>query len=84
MRRPVVAFQFDNARGGEVAGKTQQDGNVGPTPGVDGLVFVADDANILPRSREQPHEFVLHAVGVLIFVHVDVMKACLPLFPRDL
>ena len=39
-----------------------------------GLVFVTDDADVLLWSGEQPQQIVLHAVRVLIFVHVNVSE----------
>src|SRR5216684_11913 len=80
LRGTVVAFEFDDAGGGEVARKAHEDGNVGAAPTINGLIFVADDADILLCTGEEAQEIVLYAVGVLVFVHVDVFEAGLPFF----
>ena len=80
MRGAVVALQLDNAGGSEVARKTQENGDVRATPGIDGLVFITHNTNVLIRAREEPHELILHAIGVLIFIDVEVLQACLPFF----
>ena len=64
----------------KVARKTEKDGDVGAAPTVDGLVFVADHADVLVCADEQTEQFVLDTVGVLIFVDVNVLKAALPFF----
>src|SRR6266849_1840769 len=80
LRGAVVAFEFDDAGGREVARKAHEDGDVGAAPTINGLVFVADDADVLLWTGEEAQEIVLHAVGVLIFIDVDVLEAGLPLF----
>src|SRR5579859_3447779 len=76
----VVAFELDDAGRREVARKAHEDRNVGAAPAINGLVFIADHADVLLGAREQAQKFVLDAVGVLVFVDVDVLKAGLPLF----
>ena len=78
LRRAVVTFEADDARRGEIAREAEEDGNVGAAPTVDGLIFVADNANVLFRAGEEAKKIVLDAVGVLIFVHVNVLEALLP------
>jgi hypothetical protein len=60
----------------EILGKAQDDAGIGAAPAVDGLVVVADDAQIGMISGEQAQQIVLHVVGILIFVHVEVAKRC--------
>ena len=43
----VIALQLNDSGGGKIAGKTQEDGNVGAAPAVDGLILIADDTNVL-------------------------------------
>ena len=51
--------------------------DVRAAPGIDGLVFVANDAQVVACARKQPHKLVLWAVGVLVFVHQNVLEAAL-------
>jgi len=60
--------------------KAEQDANIGAAPAVNGLVFVANHADVVVRADQQTKKIVLHAIGVLIFVDVDVLEAALPLF----
>src|SRR5260370_39981574 len=82
LRRTVIALQLDDTGGREIARKTQKYGNISAAPAVDRLIFVADNTNVLLRSGQQPHQLVLHAIGVLIFVHVAILKASLPFLAR--
>ena len=47
-------------------------------PAVDRLIFVAHHADVVVRLREQPHQLILAAVGVLILVDHDVAQAAVP------
>ena len=48
--------------------------NVGAAPAIDGLILVSDDADIVVRACEVPDQPVLHPVGILVFVHHDVLE----------
>ncbi len=78
LRGAVVAFEANHAGGGKVARKAKKDGDVRAAPTIDGLVFIADDADVLLWAGEETKQIVLDAVGVLIFVDVDVSEALLP------
>ena len=78
LARAVVLLDAQDARAGKILGKAQDVADIGAAPAVDGLVFVADDAEIGIFAGQQPQQVVLHAVGVLIFVHVNVAEALLP------
>src|SRR5713101_5994943 len=80
--RAVIAFELDDACRREISGKTEQNGNIGPAPTVNGLILVAYDADILIWPDQQTHYFVLHAVRILVFVHVNVSETRLPLLAR--
>ncbi len=80
LRGAIVSLQLHDSRAGKVARKTQQNRDVRAAPAVDGLVFIADDTQVVFRPSQQPQQVVLHAVGVLILVDVDVLKTGLPLF----
>jgi hypothetical protein len=80
LRRAVIALEANHFGVRKVARKTEKDGNVSAAPAVDGLVFVANHADVLVRADEQAKQIVLDAVGVLIFVDVNVLKAVSPFF----
>ena len=75
--RPVVAFQVDDPGGGELALEIKDVADVGPAPGVNALVVVANDADIASVRGQLPDEFVLRAVGVLVFVDQDEAETVL-------
>ena len=64
----------------EIAREAHQDGDVGAAPAINGLIFVTDDAEVLLGVGEEAHQVVLDAIGVLIFVDVEILEAGLPLF----
>ena len=63
---------------GKILGEAFQVSGTRATPAVDGLVFVADHADVLARSGQQAHEFFLRAVGILEFVNHKVVEARVP------
>ena len=71
---PIVLFEPDHFRAGEVLLEAQDIGDLGAAPGIDRLVVVADHADVLALLREQPQPQVLHLVGVLVFVDQDVLE----------
>ena len=73
--RAVVLFQFDHFGVGKIFFKIEDIADVRPAPAVDGLIVVANHAEIALLAREQAHQFVLRGVGVLILVHQYVVKA---------
>src|SRR5260370_3267356 len=82
LRRTVIALQLADSCTGEIARKTQKYGNISAAPAVDRLIFVADNTNGLLRPSQQPHQLVLHSIGVLILIHMDVLEASLPFLAR--
>ena len=68
----VVLFESDDLGAGEEVFEVEDIAEVGASPAVDGLVVVADDADIGVRSGEHDHESELYGVGVLVFVDEDV------------
>jgi len=80
LRGTVISFEANDFGFGKIAREAEQDGDIGAAPAVYGLVFVADDTDIVMRSDEQAQQIVLHAVSVLIFVDMDILEAPLPFF----
>ena len=74
-RAAVVAGQPDGAGRREVRGEAQEEADVGAAEGVDGLVRVADRAQVAVRRAEQPQQRVLGRVDVLVLVDADVRPA---------
>jgi hypothetical protein len=68
-------FEADGADVGEVLLELQNVAYVRAAPTVDGLVLVADDADVARGAGQQLHQLVLRAVGVLIFVDEQVLVA---------
>src|ERR1035438_3800660 len=62
----VVLLQADGFGLGVVAFEVQNVPDVGAAPAIDRLVFVAHHADIAMLFRQQTHEVVLGAVGVLV------------------
>ena len=74
LRGAVVLLEADGLGVGEIFFEVEDVLDVGAAPAVDGLVFIADDADVAVRA-EQLHELVLRAVGVLVLVDEEVLVA---------
>ena len=71
LRGAVVLLEADGAGVGELLLEIENVLDVRAAPAVDGLVFVADHADVAVRT-EQLHQLVLRAVGVLVLVDQQV------------
>jgi len=71
----VVDLQLHGFRIGIITLELHDVSDVGATPGVNGLIGVAHHAEISVLTRNLLHEFVLDAIGVLIFVDQHVLPA---------
>ena len=80
MGRAIVAFETNDLGVGKIAREAEQDTDIGAAPAIDRLVFFTDNAKVVLRADQQAEQVVLHAIGVLIFIHVDVLEAALPFF----
>ena len=65
-------LQPDHMRAGEILLETQDVVHFRAAPAIDGLVVVADAADVVVPLREQPQPEILRDVRVLILVHQDV------------
>ena len=72
----VVLFEADDFRALEVFLEAQDIADLGPAPAIDGLVVVADAADVAVPPGEQPQPHVLGDVRILIFVDKDVFEPC--------
>ena len=59
---------------GEIFLEPQDIADLGPAPAVDGLIIIADAADVLVTIGEQAQPEVLGDVSVLVFVHEDVTE----------
>ena len=75
----VIPLQF-NHLGGEIFFKPQDVFRIGTPPLVDGLVGVPHRANVVFGYKL--YKLVLDGVGILIFVHQDVLKVIYQFFPH--
>ena len=67
--------EVDNRAVAEVGAEPEQVVGIGAVPAVDGLVGVADDAEVLPAVQPGVQEGELQGVDILEFVHVQVPEA---------
>ena len=70
--RAVILLQPDHVRAGEILLEAQDVVHLRAAPAIDGLVVVADAADVVVALREQPQPEILRDVGVLVLVHQDV------------
>ena len=73
--RAVVLLELDHGGVRPVALEVEDVAQVGATPRVDRLVVVADHAQVAVAGGEGADPQVLRAVGVLVFVDVEVAPA---------
>ena len=64
VRRAVVLLQLHDLHLGVMLFEVEQVGDLRATPAVDGLVIVADDAEVAVLERESVDELKLCGVGV--------------------
>ena len=82
LRAAVIPRQRDDAGAGEVALEVEDVLDVGAAPLVDGLIGVADHAQVVVIDRQPPGDLVLRGVGVLVLVDEDVAEAGIELGPQ--
>ena len=70
--RAVVLLQTNHPGAGVVLLKVQNVLNRRAAEAIDALVVVADDAEVLVQTRQQPRQLELRAVGVLVLVHQHI------------
>ena len=75
--RPVVLLELDDEGVRIYLFKIENVPDIRPPEAVDGLVVVADDAEIPVFCREKTHQLELGLVGVLVLVHHDVAEPVL-------
>ena len=74
-------LQLDDCGVWKMRFKFQNVTHFGSPPTVDGLIVIAHYCDVLAGVRQQRDEAQLEAVGVLEFVHHQVVEALLPLKP---
>ena len=71
----IVLLQPDNADPRIIVFEIQNVADVRPTPAINGLIFIANHADVLVALGQQPHQLVLRAVSVLILVDHQIVQA---------
>lgn len=79
LRGAVIFFEADDTGSVKVAQKALKVAAFRAAPTVNGLIFVADDADVALVSGEQTDEFFLRGIGILKFVHLNVAQALRPI-----
>ena len=77
----VVLLQRDDLQSRIVLRQALEVVDGGATPAVDALVVVAHGGKRRVLAHQGLEQFVLHGVGVLVFIHQQVAEAVLPLAP---
>ncbi len=78
LSRAVILFELENLRGRIVALEVEDVADIGAPPAINRLVLVTDDAEISAQRRECLHQQILDAIGILVLVDQQVMRAPLP------
>ena len=78
---PVILFEFDDFCLRIVRLETENIADVGPAPPVDGLVVIAHHADVAMGRCQEPEQFVLKMVRVLVLVDHHVAQPFL--IPRQ-
>ena len=76
-RGAVILLQLHGGALGIVALELEDVAQVGATPGIDGLVVVADHHDVAMRCRKQAAYLVLRVVRVLILVYKQIPETVL-------
>ena len=71
----VVLLQLDEAGAGEEAGEFHDIAEIGAPEGIDALGVVPHGHDVVVGEGQQPHQVRLQEVGVLVFVHHQVLEA---------
>ena len=76
--RAIVLVHHDGVRASKALVELEKVLHVGPTPGVNSLIGIADDEQVAMIASEHFHELVLKPVNVLELVDHDVFETLLP------
>src|SRR5207302_6033695 len=78
LRRAIVLLELHDVRVRVIALEVENVADIRAAPAEDRLIVVPDDREVLLVRGEVAQQDVLRAVGVLVFVHQDVLVAVLP------
>ena len=76
----VILFQLDQFQIGIIALQRLHVLRPGATPGINGLVVITHHGQAVAWAYQQLYQQILTGVGVLVFVHQQVVNAVLPAF----
>ena len=71
----VIAFELVHLRPGKIFFEAEDVFQLGPAPAVNALVVIPHREQVAVHRREQAHDLVLYAAGILKFVDVYVSEA---------
>ena len=77
--RPIILHHQDRPDRRKFFGKIQNIPDAGASPGIDRLIRVADDEQVVMVGAQHLHQPVLQIIDILIFVNHDVFQPLLPL-----
>ena len=80
--RAVILLQADDHGARKIALEIQNVADVRAAPAVDRLILVAHHGDVVALARQQAHQLVLAAIGVLILVHHQEFVAAVEALPR--
>ena len=78
-RGAVVLLQLDGTGFGIIFLKVHDVADVRATPAIDGLVSITHDTEVMMFGRQNLGQLILRTIGILIFVHQNVLKTVLVL-----
>ena len=81
-RRAIVLRHQDGFRSRKFPIEIKEELHPSPAPGINRLIRIPDDEEILVVSRQNRHQFVLQGINVLELVHHHVGDPLLPLLPH--
>ena len=76
----VILLQLNYGCIGKILFKIQNIADIRAAPAIDGLVVVAHHAQVAAFTGNQAHQLILGVVGILIFIHMHILKAALIVF----
>ena len=77
LRAAVILLEQDRSRITVALLKAQHIAVIGAAEGIDRLVFIADDEDVVLGRGQQSHQLILYVVGILEFIDQHVFEAIL-------
>ncbi len=78
--RAVILLELNHLGIGKILLEVEDVGDIGAAPGINRLVVVAHNHQVLVLGSEQVRNLVLHVIRILILVYADIAKTLLIFF----